>query len=187
LSKYYSTLLPIDVHEYLPSLYGFIGLALVLKSFSERRNPTLSWLLLLFNSAWITIAISFNDEFNFNDIAIYLSGIILFGTLGFFVLKSLKKLEPKTNLNQYNGHIFEHPKLGFLFLVSSLGIIGFPISPTFIGIDLIFNHIHQNQFFLASFIASSYILSGISVIRLYSRLFLGIHIKTYHEYPYKSA
>lgn len=187
LSKYYSTLLPIDVHEYLPSLYGFIGLALVLKSFSERRNPTLSWVLLLFNSAWITIAISFNDEFNFNEIAIYLSGIVLFGTLGFFVLKSLKKLEPKTNLNQYNGHIFEHPKLGFLFLVSSLGIIGFPISPTFIGIDLIFNHIHQNQFFLAYFIASSYILSGISVIRLYSRLFLGIHTKTYHEYPYKSA
>lgn len=187
LSKYYSTLLPIDLHEYLPSLYGFIGFLLVLKSFTERRNPILSWLLLLFNSAWITIAISFNDEFSLNEIIVYLSGILVFGSLGIYVLRSLKKLERKTTLNQYNGHIFEHPKLGFLFLLSSLGIMGFPISPTFIGIDLMFNHIHQNQFFLAFFMASSFIVGGISLIRMYSRLFLGIHSKTYHEYPYKSA
>lgn len=187
LSKFYSKILPIDVHMYLPGLYALLGLIFVLKSFSERKSPLLSWLLLIINSFWIALAISFNDDFVFFEIMIYLSGIIIFGLLGYFALYSLNKKEKKVTLNTYNGHVYEYPNISLVFLISCLGVMGFPISPTFIGIDLIFSHIHQNQYFLANFVASSYILSGISAIRLYSRLFLGIHYKTYHERPLKSS
>jgi formate hydrogenlyase subunit 3/multisubunit Na+/H+ antiporter MnhD subunit len=71
--------------------------------------------------------------------------------------------------------------------LACLGLAGFPITPTFIGLDLVFSHIHENQVVLAYATASSFILAGISLIRLYSRLFLGPHIKTYHETAYKSS
>lgn len=187
MSKYYSRALPIDIHNYLPGLYAFIGLVFVLRSFSERKSPLLSWFLLIINSFWIALAISFNDDFVQFEIMIYLSGVLFFGLLGYLALRNLISKEKKVTLNTYNGHVYEYPKISFIFLVSCLGVMGFPISPTFIGIDLIFSHIHQNQYFLAYFVASSYILSGIAAIRLYSRIFLGIHRKSYHERPLKSS
>jgi NADH:ubiquinone oxidoreductase subunit 4 (subunit M) len=66
-------------------------------------------------------------------------------------------------------------------------VTGFPISPTFIGEDLIFIHIRENQFALAFFTAASFVIDGISAIRIYARVFLGPHIKTYHETPFKSS
>jgi NADH:ubiquinone oxidoreductase subunit 4 (subunit M) len=59
--------------------------------------------------------------------------------------------------------------------------MGFPITPTFIGEDLIFSHIHENQVILACINALGFIIGGISLIRLYARLFLGPHVKNYHE------
>lgn len=61
-----------------------------------------------------------------------------------------------------------------------LGVAGFPITPTFIGEDLIFSHIHADQILLAIIIAFSLIINGLAAIRIYSRVFLGPHVKNYH-------
>ena len=64
-----------------------------------------------------------------------------------------------------------------LFLFCGLMVTGFPISPTFIGEDLVFSHINVNQFILATLISLSIIIDGIAMIRLYARLFLGPYVK----------
>lgn len=173
-------------HEYLPDLFALIGLLMIIKSYSERKSPLMSWLLLIMNHLWIALAISFNEKFEFEEALIYLSGVVISGIVGYWVLNRLKSSEA-IDLEQFHGHAFEHPKLALTFLLSCLGLAGFPITPTFIGLDLVFSHIHENQFVLAYAAATSFILAGISLIRLYSRLFLGPHIKTYHETPYKSS
>lgn len=180
--------IPKQLHAALPYLFSFIGLLMVLKSFSERKYPRLAWLLVIFNHLWIVLAISFNETFSINQSLIYLSGIVISGIIGFICLNKLKKLEPVySDLNQYYGHVHEYPRLSFLFFLSALGLMGFPITYTFIGEDLLYSHIHKDQFFLAFFIALSFIMSGISLIRIYARLFLGPHIKTYHETSIKEG
>ena len=74
-----------------------------------------------------------------------------------------------------------------MFLLACLGLTGFPISPTFIGEDLIFSHIHENQWLLAACVALSFVLDGLATIRIYARVFLGPHNKTYHEIAYRSS
>lgn len=187
LTYYYNESLPIDIHEYLPGFYSLLGLIMVLKAYSERVSPLLSWSLLILNHFWITMSISFNEHFDLKEMVFYLSGVVLFGVMGYFVLRLLKQKEKKFNLQGFYGHSYEHPKLALLFLISCLGVMGFPISSTFIGVDLVFSHIHDDQLFLASFIAISYVIGGIASIRLYSRLFLGVHFKTYHDTAYKSS
>ena len=187
LSLWFNEYMPIKFNFALPIFYSLLGLIMVIKSFSEKKSPILAWVLLLLNHLWVALSISFNEHFDFSEANFYLGGVVFFGFIGYVALHQLHKEEKKFNLNTYYGHSFEHPKIAFMFFISSLGIMGFPISTTFIGIDLIFSHIHQDQIFLAFFIASSYILGGISIIRLYSRLFLGIHYKNYHETPYKSS
>ena len=174
-------------HEYLPGAFALIGLLMILKSFSERKSPLMSWLLLIMNHFWIALAISFNEKFELTEVVFYLSGVIVSGIVGYWGILKLKSYEQNIDLNQFHGHSFEHPKFAMVFLLACLGLAGFPITPTFIGLDLVFSHVHENQVVLAYATASSYILAGISLIRLYSRLFLGPHVKTYHETAYKSS
>ncbi|MEA5428718.1 proton-conducting transporter transmembrane domain-containing protein [Arcicella lustrica] len=176
-----------QLHEYLPGLFSLIGFIMVLKSYSERKSPRMSWLLIIMNHFWIALAISFNEHFKAEEVIFYLSGIVIMGTLGYFTLRKLTAIEKVLDLNRFHGHVYEHPRFAMMFLVSCLGLTGFPITSTFIGEDLIFSHIHEDQVFLAFFISSSFIIGGISVVRLYARIFLGPHIKTYHEVAYKSS
>lgn len=184
---FYEEKFPKQIHEYFPATFAFIGLIMVIKSYSERKSPRMSFLLIILNHFWITLAISFNEYFQLNEALFYLSGIVVAGSVGYIILYKLKKLEPTLDVNQFYGHVYEHPKLAFIFLLSVLSITGFPITPTFIGEDLVFSHIHEDQVFLAFFISSSFILSGIAMLRLYAKLFLGPHVKTYHETPYRSS
>lgn len=179
--------LPYQLTNILPELFAFIGLVFVFKSFSERKSPFLAWILIVMNHFWIALAIVFNDKVSVSEIAYYLAGIIVAGIIGYVALLQLQKLERRILINQYLGHVYEHPKFAFFFLLATLGITGFPITTTFIGEDLIFSHIASNQLFLAFFVASSFVVSGIAGIRIYARLFLGPHVKTYHELPYKSS
>jgi NADH:ubiquinone oxidoreductase subunit 5 (subunit L)/multisubunit Na+/H+ antiporter MnhA subunit len=179
--------LPQQLISVLPEVFAFIGLVFVFKSFSERKSPFLAWILIVLNHFWIALAIVFNDKVSVNEIAFYLAGIILAGNIGYIALLQLKKIEMRILISQYLGHVYEHPKFAFFFLLATLGITGFPITSTFIGEDLIFSHIDSNQIVLAFFVASSFVVSGIAGIRIYARLFLGPHVKTYHELPYKSS
>jgi NADH-quinone oxidoreductase subunit L len=176
--------IPETISPYLAEIYAAIGLLMVLKAFGERTYPRLSWLLVLMNHFWVALAISLNQDFDFYHTLIYLSGIVPSGIAGYFVLDYLRRKEPRYfSLNQYYGHAFEYRKLSVIFILCSLGLMGFPITLSFIGEDLILSHIHEYDYVLAAIVSLSYIMGGISIIRLFSRIFLGPHIKSYHAVP----
>ncbi len=166
--------------EYLPVFFAFIGLSCVFKAFTERNSVRLSWSLVILNHCFIALAISFNEHFDNIHHVWYLSGVIVSGIIGYLCIQRLRKLEKWISLDQFYGHSFEHPKITFLFLIACLGLAGFPITPSFIGEDLIFSHIHENQILLALFTALSFVLNGLAVIRIYARIFLGPNAKKYN-------
>lgn len=173
--------------DILPIFFSMLGMFATINAFAENNNPILAWILIVINHLWVAIAILFNEKVDVNEILVYLSGILISFVLGSIILYKLKKSETEFHLNKYLGHIYEHKKYAFLFLVAAVGISGFPITSTFIGIDLIFSHIHAQQPLLAFFVSISFILGGIAAIRVYSRLFLGIHCKAYHELPNQNS
>jgi len=173
---------PFGLREYLPELFSFFGLMLTMKAFSERKFPRLAWLAVLFNQFWVALAISFNEHFDFGHVLMFLSGSVPAGILGYVVLERLRKKEPlHFGLQSYYGHVYEHRFAAVVFLFAALCLMGFPLSFSFIGEDLIFSHIHENQYLLAFLNASSYVIGGIALMRVYARLFLGPHCKSYHE------
>lgn len=186
-AKYTEESIPEQVEVYLPVSFAFIGLVLVLKAFTERKKTRMSWLLIIMNHFWVALAISFNEQFSFSQILLYLSGIMVFGAIGFVCLSRIKLLEKDINLDRFHGHSLTRPKLAFIFLLACLGVTGFPITPTFIGEDLIFSHIHENQVVLAFFVSLSFIIDGLAIIRIYARIFLGPHVKSVYETAYRSS
>jgi NADH:ubiquinone oxidoreductase subunit 2 (subunit N) len=159
----------------------------VLRAFAERSNPLLSWVLIMFNHFSIALAISFNEKITWDHTSLYLSGILFSGILGIICLNILKSREFDIDLNRFQGHALRHPRLAFVFLAASLGLAGFPITPTFIGEDVIISHIHEDQILLVSLTALSFILDGLALIRIFSRLFMGPHIRSLQEMAFRSA
>lgn len=187
VALYFEENVPVSIHHALPITFAAIGLLMVLKAFTERIHARLSWLLIMMNHFWVALAVSFNEHFTFSHTAWYLSGIVVAGWVGYFTLRRLKNLEGSIDLDQFHGHSYKHPKLALLFLLSSLAAMGFPITPTFIGEDLIFTHIHEDQILLATFVALSFIMDGLAIIRIFARVFLGPHVRSVYEMAYRSS
>ncbi len=184
---YYEAYVPAHIHAILPLVFSVIGLAMVLKSFTERIHARMSWILVILNHFWVALSISFNEHFEFSHTLLYLSGISVLGLFGYIILRILKSQEGSIDLDQFRGYSYKHPKLALAFLIACLGVSGFPITPTFVGEDLIFTHIHEDQVLLAFFTALSFIIDGLAIIRIYARVFLGPHVKSVYEMAYRSS
>lgn len=181
--------IPSSLFNFLPLLFSFLGLILNLKAFTERGDAIWAWFSVIAGQLFITLSIALlNENFGQNHILIYLSGSVGSAFVGYLCLKRLKRIDiHDIDLDQYHGHTYEHPKIGFLFLICCLGIVGLPFTPTFIGIDLLFNHIHKQEEILIVFTSLSFIFIELSVVRIYSRVFLGQHKKPYHAIAYRSS
>lgn len=155
------------------SLTALVGFLFVLRSLTERKNPVIAWSLILANHVWVLLAVCAYDALNSFEITIYLSGVFISWAAGLFCLNKLQKEKTTIDLNTFHGMATSHPQLAFWFLVCCLGLSGFPISPTFIGEDIIFHHIHQEELLVALFISLSYIFDGLCILRIYARLFMG--------------
>jgi NADH-quinone oxidoreductase subunit L len=171
----------------LPIFFGIIGLMMVVRALNERKRAETSWILIVMNHFWVLLAVLYNESLDFGQVVWYLSGIVVATIGGYLCLRAMKKVEMNINLDRFRGHSYEHPVLAFLFLLCCLALAGFPISPTFVGEDLLFSHIHSHQFVLAGLVSLSFVLNGIAIIRIFALIFLGPHAKTYHELAYKSS
>ena len=185
---FYPSTIPTLLKPYLPGFIAVTGLMMVLRSFAERKYPRLAWVLIMFNHLSLVLAVSFNEIFDPIQSIVFLSGVIISGIIGFSALTYLRKREGhQVNLFDYQGYHKSYRITAFVFLMASLGLMGFPITPTFIGEDLLFSHIHQDQYGLALIAALSFVIGGIALIRIYARIFLGPSQKPELSHPYKTS
>ena len=177
---YFQTHLSVELKNDLAVLTSFFALLMVAKAYNERSSSRFAWLLIVIAHFFIDLAVTFNDHFDAKEVVVYLGGVILSGALGYYCLNRVRSIEKsQLGLDRFHGLVNRHKSLGLLFLLSCLGLAGFPITSTFFGEDLILTHIHQNQVLLAFFTALTFIINGIAVIRIYARVFLGPEARTF--------
>lgn len=181
-------ILPKQLDELLHLFFAFIGMILILKSFSKRTDAIIVWFMIIASQFYILLSIAFlNDQYEYIEILLYVSGLSIAAVTGFYCLQKLKSIEKNVDLNDFYGYNHDHPKYGFWFLLSCLAFVGLPFSPTFIGVDLMFSHIDKNEYILISITAISFLFIEISVLRIYARLFLGPNKKQNHPIAYRSS
>ena len=179
--------IPDVVLKFLPEFFAILGLVFVLKAFVERKSSLNAWVLIMVNQMFQALSFSYNEQFQMSQLLIFFSGIVVSLIIGIYCINRLRRSGADVSLNRFHGHAYEHPRLAFLFAISALGLAGFPITPTFIGEDLMFGHIHENQFPLLALIALNVILDGLVIFRIYARLFTGPQDASYHEVAYRSS
>lgn len=172
--------------EAIMSVILTLGFMAILKSYAEKKDPILAFTNIFIGHLLTAYSALFHDNFNLQDLFIYMSGHVIAVSIGLWSLFQLKKREKEYfHLGGYLGHSYEHPVQAMLFFITTIIMMGFPITPSFIGEDLIFGHIHEHQIYLAFISSLNFVFTGIALIRIYSLLFMGPHIKNYHESPYR--
>jgi len=169
---------PNILREILATACTLFAFMLTIKAFTEREKAERVWILILFNHLFILVGISINEHISVSEWLMYLSGILVAFVFGWQVIRLLRENEGNWTLFRYNGFIVKYPFAGGLLLLACLTMAGFPISPTFIGEDLLFSHVKETQPLLVFFMASAFVVEGLSLIRLYARTFLGHLPKT---------
>ena len=64
---------------------------------------------------------------------------------------------------------------------------GFPITSAFVGTELLFVGVHQEQIALLVLLVLGVLVNGLSMVRMYARIFLGPHVKSYHASARKTS
>ena len=168
-------------------LFSLISLILILLSFNERKSSISAWLNVVYGHLFIMMSISINSHIQFKYLLLYLVSICFFGLIGYKAIKNLEKETEVITLDQFHGNSQMHPKLSILFLVACLGLIGFPISPLYIGIDLLLTYIESDQYLIMISVGLCLIFIEISLLRIYTRLFCGLPINPTEPISFKSA
>ena len=174
--------------SFLTIFFAAAATIITLLSFTERGSAQKAWLMVV--GAQICSATSIallNEDLGHNHLLIYFSGSIISAITGVLIFKHLKKRNTPLTLHSFHGNIYKHPKSGLLFLLAALGMLGLPLTPSFIGIDLLFSHIHKKEIAMIILTSLTFLFMELAVLRIYCRVFLGPYSIESHPSSYRSA
>jgi len=165
-----------------------IAFAIILFTFSYRGSALKAWAYLLLAHVFIIAGISNNTvHINTIEIIFYASGIGLAFILGFYCLKRTEAIDNDIVLNNFHGYVYEEKITALLFLVAAIGMLGFPITAAFIGIDVLFTYVGDSQAVLIGLLALCLLFIELAAIRIFLRIFLGQHKKLHHPVAFRSS
>lgn len=172
----------------LPYILMGIALAVILFAFACRQSALKAWAYLLIAHCFIMAAIVCNaPHIHLIEIIFYASGVVPAFLLGLYCLRQIKAIDNDISLNRYHGYVYEQEGMGLLFLFAAIGMLGFPVTAAFIGIDVLFTYIHSNQPALIGMLALCLLFIELSAFRILLRIFMGPHKKLTHPVAFRSS
>jgi NADH:ubiquinone oxidoreductase subunit 4 (subunit M) len=160
--------------QYLSIPISVLMVLASLSAFSQKHSPFAVWNAIALSSILAGVAVWFLNSDAWNDVLIFASGIIPAWVLGLIVLGKLLKNENfAATPFVYRAMAETQPTLSLLLFLSFLGLVGFPISPAFLGEDLLLSHASNHAPWFALPITIAFVINGIAAARVFQRLCMG--------------
>ncbi len=167
------TMLGVSAH-YLAIPMSVLMVLASLSAFSQKHSPFSVWNAITLSSILAGIAVCFLNPGAWFDVLIFASGIIPAWILGIAALAKLLKNENFADSPfAYRAMAETQPKFSLLLFLSFLGLVGFPISPAFLGEDLLLSHASSHAPWFALPITIAFVINGIAAARVFQRLCMG--------------
>ena len=177
-----------NVVELLPPIFLGIALLILLASFASRKSARACWDNLIIPHILIISAITINaGHINWTEVIFYMAGVMVAYSLGIFCLQKTYSIDKDVNLNKYHGYVYEDKITAGLFLIASIGLLGFPVTTAFIGIDVFFTYVESGQPILIALLALCFIFIELAAIRIFLRIYMGPHKKLYHPVAFRTS
>jgi hypothetical protein len=158
-----------------------------IRAYTTKGTARTCWNLILLGQLFSALFLVLASTGNWKHLAMYCAGIVAAFVVGHVCLWYLEQKGEPSVLRDYHGSIYAFTKLGNFFFIVSLLFMAFPISPSFLAQDILLGSIPQDYAFLIAPFCFSYLLVGVSIIRLYTKVFFGPHKTSHHEIAYRSS
>lgn len=176
------------IQENLPAVLLLLALVVILFAFSTRDSALRAWQYIITGHGFIMAALLLNaGHVNSTEVLLYASGVTAAFVLGWYCLRKTKSLDNDISLNRFHGYVYEQETTGLLFLIAAIGMLGFPVTAAFVGIDLFFTYIRGDQYVLITLLALCFVFIELSAFRILLRIYLGPHKKLNHPVAFRSS
>ena len=177
-----------SVAALLPTLFLGIALLILLSSFASRRSARECWDNLIIPHILIISAITINaGRISWTEVILYMAGVLVAYTIGIFCLQKTYSIDKDISLDRFHGYVYEDKVTAVLFLIASIGLLGFPVTTAFIGIDVFFTYVESGQPVLIALLALCFIFIELAAIRIFLRIYMGPHKKLYHPVAFRTS
>ncbi len=166
---------------------AILSLLFFVRAYASKGAARQCWTQIFFGQLFVNLFLYLLSGAPHQTIWLSLAGITIAYLAGASCLLLLEKSVGRYDLVAFHGFMYAHPLLGNGFFIASLAMMMFPITPAFIGEEILLSLIHVDHLALIVCFALGYVLSGVSAMRLFSKVFFGPYKKTYHEVAYESS
>jgi NADH-quinone oxidoreductase subunit L len=179
--------LPASMLLIVSTLAAIISIIFYIRAYTTKSSAKTCWSLIMQGHLFGALFLILASAGNWKYLAMYGAGALAAFITGRICLKYLELKGEPSALRDYHGSMYAFAKLGNLFFIVSLLFMAFPISPSFLAQDILLSLIPEGHAFQMVLFCLSYLLVGVSTVRLYTKVFFGPHKTSYHEIAYKSS
>lgn len=157
------------------------------RAYTTKTSASTGWNLIMLGNLFSALFLSLATSGELSYVAIYAAGVLAAFLAGRAILKDLEARGESISLQDHQGSMYAHEVLGHVFFIVCLLFIVFPISPSFIAQEVLLSSIPKHHAFQIALFCLSYLIAGVSTMRIFVKVFFGPHEKGHHETAYKSS
>lgn len=169
------------------TMMAIVSIAFYVRAFATKNSARVCWNLIMFGHICTSTFLAFASEGAINLQLVYGAGVMAAYIVGSICLWYIEDKDRLGSLRDFQGSIYVLPLVGQLFFAICLVFMAFPITPSFLAQDILLSQIPEQHAPLIAFFCFSYLLSGVSVMRLYIKTFFGPHSSSHSENAYKAS
>lgn len=158
-----------------------------IRAYSAKGSARISWNHIMLGHLFGAMFLGLASKGDLKYLLTYGAGVAVAFVAGHICLGYLQNKGESLALAHHNGSIFPFRGLGHVFFFVCLFFMAFPISPSFIGQEVMLSMIPSGHVFQVMLYCFAYLLAGISIMRLYAKVFFGPHKDNNREVAYKSS
>lgn len=164
-----------------------VSIVFYIRAYATKNSARTCWNLIALGHLFGALFLAIASAGSWKYLIMYGIGMAVSFIAGHVCLWYLEAKGEQSSLRDYHGSMYNFMKLSHLFFIVSLLFMAFPISPSFLAQDILLSLIPGDHAFQVAFFCFSYLLVGVSIMRLYTKVFFGPNKTSYHEKAYKSS
>lgn len=171
----------------LSTVIAIISALCYLRAHATKQSARTCWNLIMLGNLFGILFLIIASSGSWNYLAMYGMAVIATFIIGHGCLRYLETKGESVTLRDYHGSIYAFETLGNGFFIVCLVFMAFPISPSFLAQDILVSLIPRSHYTQIALFCISYVLVGVSIMRLYTKIFFGPYEKSPHEIAYRSS
>ena len=163
-----------------------VCIAFYIRAYTTKNSAHVCWNLIMLGNLFVALFLGLASAADWQYLLMYGVGVAVAFVAGHACLWYLQLQRESLTLGNYHGAIYPFKKLGHVFFIVCLLFMAFPISPSFLAQDILLSFIPRGHALQIVLFCLAYLLVGVSIMRLYTKIFFGWH-RTSNEIAYKSS